>query len=171
MKYGLSIMNSAFKACFAIALLTGFAGGARSQAPVQRSEDDPRLMAYDALFHRVAFFEGKASQLRSQGKQSSLGSSVRQEYGLTADQYAQLAAIATDWKAKFDAVNAKAKPLLVQGLTSTTSPDLSNLVEAHRQVTRDCIAALQTALGGPARLAAMEALVLKPQPSGPAVHK
>jgi hypothetical protein len=164
-------MNLAFKACLAITLLTWFAGGALCQAPVQRSEDDPRLMAYDALFHRVAHFEGIASQLRSEGKKTSLGSAIRQEYGLTADQYAQLASIALDWKAKFDAVNAKAGPLLAQGLTSATSPDLSNLVEAHRQVTRDCIAELQTALGGPARLAALEALVMKPSPSGPILPK
>jgi ferritin-like metal-binding protein YciE len=91
---------------------------------------------------------------------------VKRDFGLTAGQYAQVAAIAADWRTKFDAVNAKAKPLLAQGLTSVSSPDLNNLVEEHRQVTRAHIARLQAVFGSPARLSALEALVMKPRPSG-----
>lgn len=124
-------------------------------------------MAYNALFRRVAFDERIAARYRSQGKPMSMGSKIRLLYALTLQEYAALAPIATDWYAKFEAINAEARPLVAQGLTTASSPDLNNLLQERFQVTRDHIAQLQTALGGPARLAALEALIMKPSPSGP----
>lgn len=154
-------MISVLRLVSGAALILGLTGAALCQSPVRGNEEQSRLMAYDELFDRVSWFEGKANQLRAQGRPTSLGSSVRFDYALTSDEYSRLVDVAADWRTKFDAINAKAKPLLGSGLTTNTSPELSRLLQERLQVTRNHISQLQSVLGGPARLAAMEALVMR----------
>ena len=160
-----------FRSCFGFVVLASFASTALSQTPALSTEERTRLIAYDSFFFRFSWIEGTANELRAQGQPTMLGSSVVHQYGLTAEQYAQIATIATDWRTSYDSVIAQAKPLLAKGLTITTSQTLSDLLQRRRQVTRDHIAQLQAALGGPSRLAALEALITKPSSSGPILPK
>jgi hypothetical protein len=160
-------MRTVIRMILGAAVAFAAAGPAPCQAPTPGSEEGNRLMAYESFFFRVAFMEDQASRLRAQGKQTQLGSSIRSAYSLTAEQYSQLAAIAVDWKAKWTAINDKAGPLLAQGLRRSSSRSLNDLMEERVRMTMSHADQLQSALGGRMRLAALEALIMRPSASGP----
>ena len=136
-----------FARFFSQALLICLAAQALCQAQTQLTEQQARIMAYDSFFLRVMRIPR---------------SSIGRDFGLTDSDLAAVIAVATDWGVKFDGIDKQARQLLAAGQSSSSSPELQGLLAERLNMTSDHIARLQAALG-PARFAALEALVTQPR--------
>jgi hypothetical protein len=152
-----------FARVFSQALLICLAAGALGQGQPQPIAQQSRLMAYVTFFVRVSWIADRAATLVAQAKNpTSIRSSIGRDFDLTDAEQALVIAIGSDWGARIEANQAKAEVLHAAGQSISSSPELQGLLAARLDMTWDHISQLQAALG-PARFAALDALVTQPR--------